>query len=71
MIRRITLIVVCLGLACGGVACASPRVGPTSGSGYVFSMQVDELLIYRLLAARLPAYISGFRITVALHCRDG
>ena len=71
MVRRIILVVVCLGLAWGGVACAPPRVGPTAGSGYVFSVQVDELLIYRFLAARLPAYISGSRITVALHCHDG
>jgi hypothetical protein len=35
------------------------------------SLRLDELLIYRLLAARLPAYISGSRITVALHCHDG
>ena len=42
MVRRIILVLVCLGLACGGVACAPPRVGPTAGSGYVFSVQVSN-----------------------------
>ena len=46
MVRRITLVVVCLGLACGGVACAPPRVGPTAGSGYVFSMQVYDTIVW-------------------------
>src|SRR5262249_22533881 len=42
----LTLILVCLGLACGGGACASPRVGPTAGSGYVFSVQVSETTVW-------------------------
>jgi hypothetical protein len=46
MVRRITLVVVCLGLACGGVACAPPRVGPTAGSGYVFSVQVYDTIVW-------------------------
>jgi hypothetical protein len=41
-VQRIILVVVCLGLACGGVACAPPRIGPTAGSGYVFSVQVSD-----------------------------
>ena len=44
--RCITLVVVCLGLACGGVACAPPRVGPTAGSGYVFSVQVSDTTVW-------------------------
>ncbi len=28
MVRHIILVSVCLGLACGGVACAPPRLGP-------------------------------------------
>ncbi len=46
MVRRITLIWVCLGLACSGVACAPPRVGPTAGSGYVFSVQVSDSIVW-------------------------
>ena len=46
MVRRITLVVVCLGLVCGGVACAPPRVGPTAGSGYVFSVQVSDTTVW-------------------------
>jgi hypothetical protein len=41
-----TIVVVCLGLACGGVACAPPRVGPTAGSGYVFSVQVSDRTVW-------------------------
>ena len=44
--RRITLVLVCLGLAYGGVACAPPRVGPTAGSGYVFSVQVSDTTVW-------------------------
>lgn len=59
MLRRLTLVLVGLGLACGGVACASPRVGPTAGSGYVFSVQVDDSIVWRgpvnpAVAARFP-----------------
>ncbi len=46
MVRRIILVVVCLGLACGGVACAPPRIGPTAGSGYVFSVQVSDTTVW-------------------------
>ena len=46
IIRRITLVVVCLGLACGGMACAPPRVGPTAGSGYIFSVQVFNTTVW-------------------------
>ena len=59
MVWRITLILVCLGLACGGVACAPPRVGPTAGSGYIFSVQVSDPTVWRgpvhpAIAARFP-----------------
>ena len=46
MVQRIILSVVCLGLACGGVACAPQRVGPTAGSGYVFSVQVSDTTVW-------------------------
>jgi hypothetical protein len=46
MVQRITLVLVCLGLACGGVACAPPRVGPTAGSGYIFSVQVPDPTVW-------------------------
>ena len=59
MVRRIILVLVCLGLACGGVACAPPRVGPTAGSGYVFSVQVSDSIVWlgpvdQAAAARFP-----------------
>ena len=59
MVQRITLVLVCLGLAGGGVACAPPRVGPTAGSGYVFSVQVSDSIVWRgpvhlAIAARFP-----------------
>ena len=59
MVQHITLVLVCLGLACGGVACAPPRVGPTAGSGYVFSVQVSDSIVWRgpvhlAIAARFP-----------------
>jgi len=59
MIQRITLVLVCLGLACSGVACAPPRVGPTAGSGYVFSVQVSDPTVWLgfvnpAVAARFP-----------------
>src|SRR5712691_8382059 len=59
MVRRIILVSVCLGLACGGVACAPPRLGPTAGSGYVFSVQVFDSIVWRgpvnpAVAARFP-----------------
>ena len=46
MVQHIILVSVCLGLACGGVACAPPRVGPTAGSGYVFSVQVSDSTVW-------------------------
>ena len=59
MTRRITLVLVCLGLTLGGVACKPPLVGPTPGSGYVFSLQVSDPIIWlgpvpSILAARFP-----------------
>jgi len=59
MVRRIALVLVCLGLTLGGAACAPPLVGPTAGSGYVFSLQVSEPIIWlgpvpSTVAARFP-----------------
>src|SRR5262245_3113449 len=59
MARRIALVVVCLGLTLGGTACAPQRVGPTPGSGYVFSLQVSDPIIWlgpvpSILADRFP-----------------
>jgi hypothetical protein len=59
MVRRIALVLVCLGLTLGGAACAPKLVGPTAGSGYVFSLQVSEPLVWlgpvpSILAARFP-----------------
>jgi hypothetical protein len=46
MARRITLVLVCLVLGLGGAACAPKLVGPTAGSGYVFSLQVSDSLVW-------------------------
>jgi hypothetical protein len=59
MVRRIALVLVCLGLTLGGAACAPKLVGPTAGSGYVFSLQISEPLVWlgpvpSILAARFP-----------------
>jgi hypothetical protein len=59
MVRRIAMILVCLGLTLGGAACAPTLVGPTPGSGYVFFLQVSEPIIWlgpvpSTVAARFP-----------------
>jgi hypothetical protein len=68
MVQRITLVLVCLGLACSGVACAPPRVGPTAGSGYVFSVQVSDPTVWlgpvnRDFVARFPQ-VAAVLVTV-------
>ena len=42
VLRYLVLTSLCLGLACGVTACAPKLVGPTSTSGYFFSMQVSD-----------------------------
>src|SRR5262245_22357455 len=68
MVRGLPVVLVCLGLACGSVACASPRVGPTSGSGYVFSVQVSQSIVWRgpvnqTIVAQYPQ-VAEVRVTV-------
>ena len=46
MARRIALVLMCLVLALGGAACAPKLVGPTAGSGYFFSLQVFDTIIW-------------------------
>jgi hypothetical protein len=46
MARRLALILVCGLLTVGGAACAPPRVGPTAGAGYVFTLQVVDPIIW-------------------------
>jgi hypothetical protein len=46
MVRRIILVLMCLVLGLGGAACAPRLVGPTPGSGYVFSLQVSDTLVW-------------------------
>ena len=46
MARRLALILVCGFLTVGGLACAPPRVGPTAGTGYVFTLQVADPVIW-------------------------
>jgi hypothetical protein len=44
--RRMVLVLMGLVLALGGPACAPKLVGPTAGSGYVFSLQVFPAIIW-------------------------
>ena len=46
MVRRLALILVCGLLAVGGLACAPPRGGPTTGAGYVLILQVADPMIW-------------------------
>ena len=46
MVRPLALILVCGLLTVGGLACAPPRVGPTAGAGYVFTLQVADPVIW-------------------------
>jgi hypothetical protein len=41
-LRSLVLTSMCLGLACGVMACAPKLVGPTSTSDYFFSLQVSD-----------------------------
>src|SRR5690348_13744214 len=68
MVRHITVVLVCLGLACGSVACALPQVGPTDGSGYVFSVQVSQPTVWKgpvnqTIVAQYPQ-VAEVRVTV-------
>ena len=46
MARRMVLGVMAVVLALGGQACAPQLVGPTAGSGYAFSLQVSQAIIW-------------------------
>jgi hypothetical protein len=59
MLWRITLVLVCFGVANGGVACAPPGLGSTVVSGYTFSVQVSNDIVWlgpveESMAARFP-----------------
>ena len=46
ILQYIVLPLLCLGLACGVTACAPKLVGPTVPSGYFFSVQVSNPVIW-------------------------
>jgi hypothetical protein len=46
MARRMALVLMGLVLALEVPACAPKLVGPTAGSGYVFSLQVSQAIIW-------------------------
>jgi hypothetical protein len=46
MVRRTVLVLVGLVLALGCQACAPKLIGPTAGSGYVFSLQVFPAIVW-------------------------
>jgi hypothetical protein len=67
MVRRMTLVLVCLVLVLGGAACVPKLVGPTPGSGFVFSLQVSEPLVW--LGPVEPAVARQFPQATALIVR--
>jgi hypothetical protein len=46
MARHMTLVLMCLVLVLGGTACAPKLVGPTPGSGYSFSLEISNPIIW-------------------------
>src|SRR5919198_5687262 len=46
MVRYVALVLMCLVLLLGGQACAPKLVGPRPGSGYSFSLEVSEPVIW-------------------------
>ena len=46
MIRHLALVLTCLVLTLGGTACAPKLVGPTPGTGYRFSLEVSDPIIW-------------------------
>src|SRR4029077_20399331 len=46
MTRHMTLVLMCLVLVLGGTACAPKLVGPTPGSGYSFSLEISNPIIW-------------------------
>src|SRR5262244_1188366 len=46
MARRMALVLTCLALTLGGTACAPKLVGPTPGTGYRFSLEVSDPIIW-------------------------
>ena len=49
MVRYLALVLTCLVLTLGGTACAPKFVGPTPGTGYRFSLEVSEPIIWMVL----------------------
>jgi len=46
MARHMALLLMCLVLLSGGMACAPKLVGPTPGAGYSFSLEVSDPIIW-------------------------
>jgi len=46
MVRYLALILTCLVLTLGGMACAPKLIGPTPGAGYRFSLEVSDPTIW-------------------------
>ena len=46
MARHMALVLMCLVLLSGGMACAPKLVGPTPSAGYSFSLEVSEPIIW-------------------------
>ena len=46
MARHMALVLMCLVLLSGGMACAPKLVGPTPGGGYSFSLEVSDPIIW-------------------------
>lgn len=72
-LRHGRVMLLCLMLACGGIACAPKLVGPTVPSGYFFSLRVSDPKIWLLLDGdpREEQYPSSAELTVRVQNAQG
>jgi hypothetical protein len=73
MTRRRALLLACCILLMGGVAGAPPRVGPTAGAGYVFTLQISEPVIWLgpLDASAIRLYPQATEVIVQVQDAQG
>ncbi len=72
-LRHVRVMVLCLVLACGGLACAPKLVGPTVPSGNFFSLWVSDPEIWLLLSGDIleEQYPSFAELTVRVQNAQG
>ncbi len=73
MPRHVRVMLLCLVLACGSMACAPKLVGPTVPSGYFFSLWVSDPDIWLLLPGDIleEQYPSFAEVTVQVQDAQG